>query len=583
MKRNIIFIVIDSLTYDKIVDNKYGNILAPFINSQLKNSLFATNMYSQGPFTEAGNKALLTGTDSLDNGGYMHNLNQSENIYLDVFKSAGYDTYDFILPYYLYTQKHFEKIDYQLFTSDFLFISVWDYRLKYFSELFATRELEDAEWRDVIFQLELTFQAWLNFLIQKDNDKRYILIEKLCRNYDWEKNLSLLNKEYHKFELSKIEYARGVLMRGEKHELFQIDKLNYSDFIDESFLKESFYSHKVISQIKWKQFYFNLKNNKIKWRKLFLSTVNCLRNRTLDGYLKQLVFILSCGKFVDRFNRKHFYKSLPSARKMFRTVLDLIQNREKDVPFMIHLHPEDLHNRTSFFSYDIIDAELIRYELDNYATYVNSLNSSYQGEIIYDLGVLYIDDCLRELYGNLVKEGVLENTSIVITADHGYSYNCTPLRDTFINNIHTENYHIPFIIIDSSINNKVVESYHSSKDILPTIYELCGIEKPLNLKGTSCLHEDSISQYAISEYMGPGCPDMRLRPIIFIIRDSDYLLSYNVHVNENFEDGQITYIYNLREDHTEEKNLVAYSYDKIHIQMMLSHLKKRFDSLKLNF
>ena len=90
MKKNVIFLVIDSFLINKIGNTRYGPSPTPFLDKLIRKSVFVKNLYSQGPFTEAGNKALLTGSDSLMHGGYMHNLNESKDIYLDVFKDNSY-------------------------------------------------------------------------------------------------------------------------------------------------------------------------------------------------------------------------------------------------------------------------------------------------------------------------------------------------------------------------------------------------------------------------------------------------------------------------------------------------------------
>ena len=98
--KNVVFITIDSFLFSKIGTTRYGSSPTPFLDKLIPQSVFAKNLYSQGPYTEAGNKALLTGSDSLMHGGYMHNLNESNDIYLDVFKGNGYYTIEFLIPYY---------------------------------------------------------------------------------------------------------------------------------------------------------------------------------------------------------------------------------------------------------------------------------------------------------------------------------------------------------------------------------------------------------------------------------------------------------------------------------------------------
>lgn len=56
-KRNILFLVIDSVTND-VIFNKDTNV-APFIRSLKDKSITGDNMYSEAPFTEAALISLL--------------------------------------------------------------------------------------------------------------------------------------------------------------------------------------------------------------------------------------------------------------------------------------------------------------------------------------------------------------------------------------------------------------------------------------------------------------------------------------------------------------------------------------------
>lgn len=576
MKKNVVFLVVDSFLYDKIGNTENALSPTPFLDSIKDKCLFATNLYSQGPFTESGNKALLTGSDSLNKGGYMHNLNESDNIYLDVFKRNGYTTSEFFLPYYLYSKRHFKNIDYQYFTSDFLVISVWNNRLKYYSDLQKGRTLTDREYSDIYFQLDLTFEAWENFL---DNHEpyKYKYISKLLSNYSFEKNRKILQKEKEKYLFSKKEYADSFLSKGLKHELFtEMETLNYGDFLDESFLDEHYFRRhsSLIRKIFRYQLKYGLNNSHIDFWKLLKSTLCCIKTRKVDGYLKSVLFILFSGRLAQLYRHNNFLKMLPSCRVMLRGAVEQLIAHNNENPIEIHLHPEELHNRTSFFTYDLSDQELLNHEMNLCNKYLNSIINGYKGEIIYDLSLLYIDDCIKEAFESLEKAGKLANTLFVITSDHGYSYNCTPLRDIFVNNHHTENYHIPLIIYDGANPvGKKVDSFHTSKDVLPTIYDLCGIEIPSEINGKSLLDKDNQSDYAISEYMGGGCPDMRKRPIHFMIRNSKYLVCYLVKMMDDFDKGKLVEVYDLENDSSELRNLSEK-------QDVLSQVKPLIDILK---
>ncbi len=72
MKKNVLFIVIDSVTNDIFLFNKNtSSLCAPFLNELRKKSISGDKMFSEAPYTEASLMCLLGGIDTMDNGGYM--------------------------------------------------------------------------------------------------------------------------------------------------------------------------------------------------------------------------------------------------------------------------------------------------------------------------------------------------------------------------------------------------------------------------------------------------------------------------------------------------------------------------------
>lgn len=575
--KNVVFIVVDSFLYSKIGNTNYGPSPTPFLDTLIPKSVFVKNLYSQGPYTEAGNRALLTGTDSLTHGGYMHNLNEARDIYLDVFKKNGYHNIEFFLPYYLYSKQHFKSIDKQLFTSDFVFNSVWSNRLKHFSDVQKTEMLTEDDYRDIIEQLRLTFESWLNFLDYTDKSK-YKYIERIVENYDFEESRQVLEREQERFNTSPTEYADEVLEEGPKHKLFTIPLCKYDKFIDEKFIEEIVYKKQsgLIRSIILKQFILNLKNQKFSIKEI-ISSLFQKDNR----YLKSLAFSLGSGMLAKQYRTNTFCQLLPSCRKLLRGVVEEFASYTGSNPVMIHVHPEELHNTTSFLTYDINDEVLLNRELSLCEKYVNGISSDYKGEIVYDLALLYVDDCIKELYESLEAKGLLNNTVLVITSDHGFSYDCVPLRRAFVNNHHTENYHIPAIFYDGGLHRESFSEYHTSKDVLPTIYGLCGITVPRTINGKSIFISDETNKYAISEYLGGGCPDMRRRPIHYTIRDDNWLVVYYVKLMESFKSGEVVELYDLRKDKDEMHNLKG-RIDRNNYSYLLEKLEKHHIFLQSN-
>lgn len=584
--KNVFFIVIDSFIADKLGDAKYGPSPTPFLDELCKKSLVCKNMYSQGPHTEAGSRALLTGFDSLNYGGYMHNLHESKETYLDIFKKAGYTVFDFFLPYYMYSTREFNNIDYTYFTSDFLYDSVWGHRLAHFANLKEKRPLTEIEMYDVKKQLELTFIAWNNFFEKWRNGEKdsFKSIKNWTRYYDWDSNYNLFKDEYESFTESPDIYAKKVLEEGENCNLYKIKRFDFSKGLDTDFLEKNvFEKHKLfLDKIEKKQFLLNFRNQNFNYRKLISSTIETIKNRELSGYLRQVVYTLCCGKFAKGYKPNEFYQTLPSIRNILRTALEEILAKKTTAPIMLHCHPEELHNRVNYFSFDIKDSELIDKEFRLFENYLNNLHKDYRGNILYDCALIYVDDCIKEFYQSLENNNLLNDSLIIICADHGSSYGCNTIRDNVVNNCHTENYHIPLIIYDGSAPKGVEnKKYHTSKDILATICEKCFIPKPDSITGVA-ITENNGNDIAVSEFIDSGCPDIRERPILFVARNSDYMIHYQVNTFDNFDQGKLIEVYDLKNDPLELCN-IANSISESTIRPLLFSLRERHKEIGFTY
>ncbi len=96
---------------------------------------------------------------------------------------------------------------------------------------------------------------------------------------------------------------------------------------------------------------------------------------------------------------------------------------------------------------------------------------------LYDAGIRKMDDKLRDLFAVLEKRGQLKNTLVVITADHGESFNehGTMLHDTH----HDEVARVPLIMLlpeSSGVAPRRIQSLTQSTDLAPTILDLVGLE-----------------------------------------------------------------------------------------------------------
>jgi len=95
----------------------------------------------------------------------------------------------------------------------------------------------------------------------------------------------------------------------------------------------------------------------------------------------------------------------------------------------------------------------------------------------YLRGVRYLDDHLRDLWAEFERLGLLENSIIVITSDHGEEfYEHNSLRHV---KLYDTNLHVPLYVIlpkADRVAGQVIEDTVRGVDIMPTILELLGHE-----------------------------------------------------------------------------------------------------------
>ena len=95
--KNIVFLLVDSLSQTRL-EKEDGKNLMPFVFGKEKEMHYYSNMFSQGPYTEAGTKSLFCGTNVLNSYGYLLRFNRSSSFITSIFKDKGFETYNINYP-----------------------------------------------------------------------------------------------------------------------------------------------------------------------------------------------------------------------------------------------------------------------------------------------------------------------------------------------------------------------------------------------------------------------------------------------------------------------------------------------------
>lgn len=584
MKKNVLFIVIDSVTNDVIFNKNTLKKCTPFLNKLRSKSISGDNMYSEAPYTEAALMSLLGSVDTMDNGGYMEKL-KNKRCVLEYFRNNGYKV--FFNNYYPSIYPSYSVIGYneRRYIEGFDFNQLWEYRLKYFSVIFENGKIKDFEYNILINMLEDNFKAWIEYLIKiKTNDIETIMMNDCIDKSDINININNLKKEYNIFLKNKKKYLQSIFVQNNEHNLFKIKTYKMTDKVHNDKVRKVVMNNykNVFDKINKLTIKKNIVYNKFPFKKMSKSILNrdFLTVKGLLGGYKNSLFDKDLYQRID--SHYDLFKNQRSFYTVSQELYKWIDNN-KNIPFMAYVHIDDAHYNENFFTYDTDNLDIINEDFIRIKDYLNNIPKRYKGSITYDLALLYCDNIIKNIFKHLEKNNLLDNTSVVITADHGFSYYFCPVREKYVISSYRENYNVPFIIYDKNIKPKMIDNFCTTKDIPATLLDLANIKIPKEFKGKSLLSNYDGQDYVLLEYMGGGCPDIYRRPINLGVRTKNYFVKLDAYVNKNFKDNKIIEVYDLIKDPLENNNLYNKKNIELSIKEELSILEKRFNDIRKQY
>ncbi len=189
----------------------------------------------------------------------------------------------------------------------------------------------------------------------------------------------------------------------------------------------------------------------------------------------------------------------------------------------------------------------------------------------YDSEIAYIDLHLNRVFQSLEKEGLLENTIVLITSDHGESFKDRGETLFHGTNLYQEELHVPMVLrlpkqlmSELALSPKKIKTYVGLVDLIPTLLEITQIKISDSLKanltgislwplflnpqadaGVESAIQAILSKPILSELLPYGSNQERLSSLIF--RDGKKLMK------DQFK--QQFYYFDLTKDPKEKRNL----------------------------
>ena len=565
---NIIYLIIDSLSYERLESLKDNFGYGSFINDLAENGISFEKMYSQAPYTEAAAQAMYCGQKTLDKGGHLFRFKNAQWTIFEKAKQKNLSTFYSNVLLQLFTSSTKRGVDFYHYNNGFELDGLWNYRLSYYKNLYDSNAINDADYSVLKIILDENFAEWKMFfenISKKEKETRLLLSD--FYNYDIGANYSLLVSEYEKYKVNKQKYIESILELGKKHALFKIQAYTQSNKVPQGLKIDVWNANKkTINKIRHIQFRNNLsyflfnKYSRSETKKVLKSkSLRALKTYLGNEYLFLKPTLLRKKTFLDYDS----YKIAPSLSSFIASFIDWRKaNPKKD--YFACLHVDDIHHTEIFFDYDSQNIDSVNYDFDEAKKLLKAMKKNYKGPLLYDLGIYYVGRRIKKLYSFIDRCGELENTLFVITSDHGFSYQGLPTREKNISTFYKENYHIPAIFYKKGITPKKISDFYNSYEIPDIIFNIMEDSELPQSKG-----------YSTIEFLGSGCPDISRKPIKIACHNELVMVCGDYSINDVASLSNCI-IYNLALDPLQCK---ALSYNSIQNNSFLCSVVESFISL----
>ena len=578
---NVVLLVIDAFDQKRIEETNYK--ITPNLERLLKRGVKFTNVYSQAPYTEAALMSLYAGQNTLDNGGYMYRFGTAKKTIFECFNEAGYEVFCNTHQPQVFPSSQRRGIDYLAYDRPYDFDVLWRYRLQHYSSVNREVGLSEKDINAIILFVQDNFDEARLFLDGLDGDDESI---RLLKNYDEKYDRAaarvFLDSEYKKFCDDKRRYCQEILTNGRDSRFFKMPVFMVGRY-QLSNQMECLHDHevrKLCKKILRKNIRRCLLRNGDFYRSLLRGLKLLLRKDGHEAFLKNM-YMTKNSLVMTHLKRRYGPSSItlkeqPTFERLSNHFFDWLKCRpNKNRPFFANIHVDDIHFPEIFYSVDSDDVSLVKKELAIANETMKSIKG--KGTVIHDLSLAYIDYHIGLFVDELDKLGMMDDTLVFVTADHGFSYGGFPIRQKDINTFYLENFKIPFYVFGGTFRKTVIDSKLSSLDIPYTICRLAGVNNPDSYKGLDAFKQERDVRFI--EYCGGGCPDLDRREIMLAAFSSEKMLCFRFHLNDTFDWDKVTEVYNLSNDKLQKKNIVN-SFDRSEFCSLFNAAEKRFGEIK---
>jgi len=198
-----------------------------------------------------------------------------------------------------------------------------------------------------------------------------------------------------------------------------------------------------------------------------------------DLHLGKNKWIALFQRAVDKIRNKHYVRADTINKKS----LDWMDEMSDDEPFFLWNHYMDVHGPyeplteyRELFEPDAISDRKAQSLYQRAVKRPDSISEAERETLInlYDAEIRYLDSCIESFIDSLRERGLLEDSLVVFTADHGDAFGEHGYYE-HPQYLHDELIRVPIIVAEPG-NDTTVSMPASTLDVLPTILDFVGVD-----------------------------------------------------------------------------------------------------------
>ena len=274
------------------------------------------------------------------------------------------------------------------------------------------------------------------------------------------------------------------------------------------------------------------------------------------------------NNFVNLFPRRKIYGS----KEIFQRFKKYFSNKNKK-PFLAFIHLFDVHESKNFtlkFSFSYIK---------NFIKLLIIRKFKFGG-FVYDLAVMQVDNEIGKFHNYLIKNGILDNSLLAITSDHGLKAGFPPRPKTHLRTDLSQQFYEEFLRVPLIFYPKLDRNFDDNKlsshiDFAPTLLDICNLDKNEEFKGKSIFDQNHTSSIVLAENTGSGICDILSKNIYLCLRNKKIKIVYEIE-SKNIKERDV---FDIIKDPNEFSNIVDSNLYKTEREELYNFAKKRLETI----